>query len=180
MRALVVYESMYGNTRRVAQAIAEGISQRFAVKTVEVGDAAPEIPDDVDLIVVGGPTHAHGMSRTGTRSSAATQFTKPLVSDGIGIREWLDAVRPPTRRVHAAAFDTRARVPAWASGSAANGFAKLLQGSGFRLVEKPRSFFIQTKAEPVDDLLAPGELEQARAWGLALAVALAGEAVPVE
>ena len=179
MRALVVYESMYGNTRTIAQAIAEGVAERFAVKTVEVGEAPPRIPDDVDLVVVGGPTHAHGMSRTSTRESAAKQFSKPLISDGIGIREWLDAVQPPTRRVHAAAFDTRARVPAWASGSAANGFAKRLEGSGFRLVEKPRSFFIQTKAEPVDDLLAPGELESARAWGLGLAVALAGEAIPV-
>lgn len=180
MRALVVYESMYGNTRKVAQAVAEGISERLAVKTVEVGDAPREIPDDVDLVVVGGPTHAHGMSRTGTRESAALQFTKPLVSDGIGVREWLDAIRPPVRRVHAAAFDTRARIPAWASGSAASGFAKRLEGSGFRLVEKPRSFFIQTKAEPVDDLLAAGELDQARAWGLELAVALAGEALPIE
>lgn len=180
MRALVVYESMYGNTRKIAQAIAEGISEHLAVKTVEVGDAALEVPGDVDLIVVGGPTHAHGMSRTGTRMSAATQFEKPLVSDGIGIREWLDAVQPPMRRVHAAAFDTRARIPAWASGSAANGFAKLLERSGFRLMEKPRSFFIQTKAQPVDELLAPGELEQARAWGQGLAVALVGEAVPVE
>lgn len=180
MRALVVYESMYGNTRKIAQAVAEGISERLAVKTVEVGDAALEVPDDVDLIVVGGPTHAHGMSRSGTRESAANQFAKPLVSDGIGIREWLDAIRPPARRVHAAAFDTRARIPAWASGSAANGYAKLLEGSGFRLVDKPRSFFIQTKAEPVDDLLAEGELDQARAWGLALAIALVGEAIPVE
>jgi Flavodoxin len=179
MRALVVYESMYGNTRKIAQAIAEGISEGLEVKSIEVGDAALEIPDDVDLLVVGGPTHAHGMSRTATRASAATQFAKPLVSDGIGIREWLDAVRPPIRRIHAAAFDTRARIPAWASGSAANGFAKLLEGSGFRLIQKPRSFFIQTKAEPVDDLLATGELEQARAWGLALATALAGEAVLV-
>jgi hypothetical protein len=179
MRALVVYESMYGNTQKIAQAIAEGISERMAVKLVEVGEAALEVPDDVDLLVVGGPTHAHGMSRTGTRASAATQVTKPLVSDGIGIREWLDAVRLPIRRVHAAAIDTRARIPAWASGSAASGFGKLLGGDGFVMIEKPRSFFIQNKAEPADDLLIPGELESARAWGLGLAVAVAGAAVPV-
>jgi hypothetical protein len=177
MRALVVYESMYGNTRKVAQAIAEGIAERLEVKLIEVGDAAPQIPDDVDLVVLGGPTHAHGMSTPGTREDAATRFTKPLVSDGIGMREWLDALRPPMRKVRAAAFDTRAKVPAWASGSAANGFAKQLERAGLRLVDKPRSFFIQMKAEPVEELLAEGEIESARAWGLALAVAVAGEAV---
>lgn len=180
MRALVVYESMYGNTRKVAQAIAEGLAERLAVKTVEVGEAKQEIPDDVDLLVVGGPTHVHGMSRAGTRADAATRVTEPLVSDGIGIREWLDTLRPPTRSVPVATFDTRVKVPEWASGSAAHGYAKRLEESGFRLLEKPRSFLVETKSEPVDDLLVPGELEQARAWGLELAVALAGEAVLVQ
>ncbi|MDX5309965.1 MAG: flavodoxin domain-containing protein, partial [Rhodococcus sp. (in: high G+C Gram-positive bacteria)] len=58
MRALVVYESMFGNTRHVAEAVARGLGS--AVRTVPVTQAHEENLSDYDLVVVGGPTHAHG------------------------------------------------------------------------------------------------------------------------
>lgn len=73
MRAMVVYESMFGNTQLIADAIAEGLSSRAEVERTAVGDAATTIGDDVALLVVGGPTHAFGMSRSATRQSAAEQ-----------------------------------------------------------------------------------------------------------
>src|SRR4051794_17029848 len=63
MRALVVYESMYGNTKEIATAVADGVSRRMPVQLVEVGAAPTAIADDIALLVVGAPTHGHGMSK---------------------------------------------------------------------------------------------------------------------
>lgn len=64
MRALVVYESMYGNTRAIAEAVAEGLSEATDVKAVPTSEAREILVDNpaLDLIVFGTPTHAHGMS----------------------------------------------------------------------------------------------------------------------
>src|SRR5690242_12369329 len=70
MRAVVVYESMYGNTHRIADAIGAGLEAAFDVRVVPVSHAEPELIADVDLVVVGGPTHVHGMSRASTRKAA--------------------------------------------------------------------------------------------------------------
>ena len=69
MRALVMYESMFGNTRDIANALAGGMSAHLEVEVVEVSAAPATVGDDVDLLVVGGPTHAHGMSNPGSRAS---------------------------------------------------------------------------------------------------------------
>jgi flavodoxin len=60
-RALVVYESMFGNTEAIAHAIAEGLSPHLSVELVEVS-AAPITLRDVDLLVTGAPTHAFGLT----------------------------------------------------------------------------------------------------------------------
>ena len=70
MRALVVYESMYGNTHVVAQHIADGLRPTFEVDVVPVGEATPERVAVADLVVAGGPTHAHGLSRLSTWRAA--------------------------------------------------------------------------------------------------------------
>ena len=67
MKALIVFESIFGNTQHIAEAIAEGLRGEIEVEVAEVGKARPGI-DGADLIVIGGPTHAWGMSRTMTRS----------------------------------------------------------------------------------------------------------------
>jgi hypothetical protein len=67
VRAVIVYESMYGNTHQVADAIGAGLSTAFDVSVIPVSKASPAVPTDADLVVVGGPTHAHGMSRAATR-----------------------------------------------------------------------------------------------------------------
>ena len=67
MKALVVYESMYGNTRSVAEAIVEGLCETAEPRLVPVSEAKAAVHEGADLLVVGGPTHAHGMSRPSTR-----------------------------------------------------------------------------------------------------------------
>jgi Flavodoxin len=69
MKALVVYESMFGNTEQIARAVAEGLGESVGVQVVEVADAAAEPDPDVALIVAGGPTHAFSMARSSTAKS---------------------------------------------------------------------------------------------------------------
>jgi hypothetical protein len=168
MSALVVYESMFGNTKRIADAVADGIAAHLPVETLEVSAAPTEIPPGVELLVVGGPTHAHGMTTVQTRSNAALRAASPLVSRGSGVREWLDTATPQVKATPAAAFDTRIKGPVLLTGSAAGGFAKRLGSAGFRLVAPARSFLVGARAKQ-DDGLLDGELEAARAWGAALA-----------
>lgn len=168
MSALVVYESMFGNTKRVADAVADGIAEHLPVETVEVSEAPTEIPIGVELLVVGGPTHAHGMTTVRTRATAALRATSPLLSRGSGIREWLEQARPKIKATPAAAFDTRINGPTILTGSAAGGFARRLRSAGFRLISPSRSFLVGARA-PQEDALLEGELAAARAWGAALA-----------
>src|SRR3712207_3815583 len=111
MHALVVYESMFGNTRDVARAVAEGVAPLMDVALLEVDDAPHRIGADVGLVVVGAPTHAFSLSRPGTRQDAGRQAGGPTVSSGIGVREWLDGLEPVPAGLRAATFDTRVSRP---------------------------------------------------------------------
>src|SRR5262249_42770098 len=150
MRALVVFESAFGNTQRIAQAIGEGLSEYARTDVVEVGDAPGEVGDEVDLLVVGGPTHAFGMSRPGTRQSAAKQAMGGLISDGQGLGEWLTGLG--TVRTHAAAaFDTRFKKPRMMTGSAARGVERRLRGMGCTIAAPCESFFVRATTGPLLD-----------------------------
>lgn len=175
MRALVVYESMFGNTRAVALAIADGIAAHMPVDALEVGEAPVAIPDDVGLLVVGGPTHAHGMTTPKSRADAAERASERLVSRGQGMREWLTAIRPGSGPVVVAAFDTRIKGPELLWGSAAKGAAKSLATAGFRGAQA-RSFIVDGPTGPLFDRLVAGELDRAREWGGSLASGLAAPA----
>ena len=175
MRAVVVYESMYGDTKRVADAIADGLARHLPVETVEVSLAPLAIESDIDLLVVGGPTHVHGMTTPFTRAQAIKQAQGHIVSPGIGIREWLEQIQPTAPAIPAAAFDTRLKGAAILTGSAAGGYAKRLRDASFKLIAPAESFLIAGKA-PQGDALLEGELDHARAWGEELAAALGARA----
>ena len=161
MRALVVVESSFGNTRKVAEAVAVGLGPDTVV--VDVAGAPHHLDDDLDLVVVGGPTHAFGMSRPATRADAARQ-AGVNGSDDPGLREWIDLVegRP---RCAVATFDTKVTKARHLPGSAAKGAAKALKARAFRVVDAPHTFYVTDTPGP----LAEGELERARAWGTKLA-----------
>ena len=63
MRALVVYELMYGNTHAIGEAIARGIAAAGGVDVVPAARATAELVETADLLIVGGPTHVHGVKR---------------------------------------------------------------------------------------------------------------------
>ena len=164
MHALVVYESMFGNTRQVAEAIAAGLGSDVQVELMEVGTAPVQLGEHVELVDVGGPTHAHGLSRPGPRKAAVEQGAGAETSSGVGLRQWLEAL-PARPGISAAAFDTRFDKPRWLTGSAARGTARRLERLRFRLVAPPESFYVLGTPGP----LADGELERARRWGQNLA-----------
>lgn len=174
MRAVIVYESMFGNTQTIAEAIALGLSiHGIEVMRYEVGEAPPGVVEEHDLIVIGAPTHALSLSRTTSRASAAEQATAPLISRGEGIREWLERLPAGDGRL-VATFDTHVdkRIP----GSASKAARKRLRRLGYRPVVPAESFFVSDMQGPLVD----GEVERARAWGVRLAVAIgaAGRAEP--
>lgn len=166
MRALVVYESMYGNTAAIGEAIATSLrAHGHEVDAGPISRIGPADAAEVDLLVVGGPTHAHGLSRAGTRETAASDkdntFAEPTVAPGL--REWMDDLPAGTERL-AAAFDTRIDKPIFLTGSAAKGIARRLERHGHRLLAEPECFLVSTK-----NRLLEGEVDHATSWGAELA-----------
>jgi hypothetical protein len=178
VRVLVIYESMFGNTRDVAHAIAAGLGTRVAVDVMEVGEAPAVLPSDVAMLVIGAPTHAHGMTTPSSRQDAARRAGDRLVSRGIGVREWLGGLQPPVTPIPAAVFDTRIKGPGLLWGSAAKSAEKLLAGAGLRLLDAPRSFLVGGPTGEPFDRLEDGELDRARAWGVELSSSAPAAAVP--
>jgi hypothetical protein len=172
MRALVVYESMYGNTHAVAEAIAEGLRGAFDVAVFPVDTATSDKLAAADLLVVGGPTHAHGMSSKQSRKGAvgALDKTPDLALDpdamGEGLRDWFHELTPMSGRA-AAAFDTRFEMNPVLTGRASKGIARRLKHHGYRLVVEPESFFVEK-----DSTLVAHELERATEWARDLAASV--------
>lgn len=179
----IVYESVFGTTRSVAEAIAEGIratSPGAAVALRSVADAPPDLVSRADLLVVGGPTHLRGLSTPSSRRRAHRRAVSlrvggraagPDAEEPAGVREWLTTL-PQASGTPAAAFDTR--LPALLAGGAAPRIARSLERSGHRLLAAPQQFQV-TGTEPV---LRAGERDRARAWGAELAARLGPARLP--
>jgi hypothetical protein len=170
VRALVVYESMYGNTHAVATDIASGLSAADEVTLVPVTRASRELVAVADLIVAGAPTHRHGMPTIGSRRMAAETAREPDSgltmdpdADGPGLRAWLEALN--AEGVLAAAFDTRLSGMPALTGRAGRPIARLLTRRGCRVLLAPESFLVSGQ-----NALLDGEAVRAREWG-----ALVGE-----
>lgn len=160
MKALVVYESMFGNTEQVARAIADGLRESMSVDLCEVQDAPSNPPDDVDVIVAGGPTHAFSMSRTGTRTDAIAQGASHGKVD-FGLREWINGIPGERHASSLVTFDTRVTKVRHLPGSAARSAARAGRKHGFATYASPESFYVEDLSGPLHE----GELERAIAWG---------------
>jgi flavodoxin len=142
MKAVVVYDSMFGNTERIARAIAETVGAGESVPVVAVGVASEHDFAGMGLLAIGGPTQGHGLS------PALRAFLDRLPAEAV-------------QDVPTVTFDTRLTWPRFLSGSAAIASAKRLEQKGARLLMPPESFLVKGKEGP----LVEGELERARAWG---------------
>jgi hypothetical protein len=160
MRALIVYESMFGNTRDIAMAIGKGLAPGLASDVVNVADAPPEPGSEANLLIVGAPTLLFGLSTARTRAAAASRAGYPFALPAVGVREWIEAMPHATGRRDALTFDTCLRVHGL-PGSAAKSAAKRLGRRGYRMLWPSRSFVV---AHPTGSL-GEHELERAQLWG---------------
>jgi hypothetical protein len=166
MRAIVVYESMFGSTKKVADAVADGLASCAEVSVVPVTEAWPAVVDGADLVVVGAPTHVHGLPRPTTRKGAREMAEKPGAEvrlmpgaeRGPGVREWLGSLR--RGELVGAAFDTRMQGSPMVTGRASKAIARLFHRHGINVAAPPESFLVDKTGA-----LVIGELARAKAWG---------------
>lgn len=157
--AAVVYESMFGSSRAIAFAIAQGLG----CSAQSIADASPYSPD-VRLLVAGAPTHVHGLSRPETRAEAAKWAADPARELTIehghesGMREWLENLESAPMAI--AAFDTRADIPQLFSGAASHRIERALVRRGGVVLDPAHSFLVDKRSHLLD-----GELERAFMWG---------------
>ncbi len=171
MEAVVVYESLWGNTAVIGKAIAEGIGP--GARAASTAEALPAEMADVDLIVVGSPVLGfrlpseemlEGIRVHPGRASSAPDLTQP------SMRTWLDSL--PEGRGRFAAFETRLW---WSPGGAVRGISDRLGEAGYRQIAKPARFIVTGTYGP----LRGGEMERARLWGAELAKAMEDVSMPV-
>jgi flavodoxin len=155
MRALVVYESLFGNTEKVARAVGEGLGKvpGVEVTVADVHGARPEYAERFDLVVF-------GMTRPATRADAEKQGAAHQEPD-LGIREWLRRLPHDLSELRVATFDTRAKQARWTPGSAARSANRVARRARMRAVAHPESFYVEDVAGP----LVAGERERAVDWG---------------
>ncbi|MGY1601613.1 hypothetical protein [Geodermatophilus sp. SYSU D00815] len=173
--ALVVYESLFGDARTVAQAVAQGLSGTMPAGVVAAAAAPAEVGPDVALLVVGGPTHGFGMPKQATREGAEKQYGVHVEDPTTGLREWLSSVRLPAG-IAAAAFDTRMDHPRLLvkMDHASRQEEKLLEERGATLLAGAEHFRVTDARGP----LADGEEARALRWGADLGRALAARPAP--
>ena len=160
MKAVVVYESLWGNTAAIARAIAEGIGpETRALSTTEATGAAIA---DADLIVAGAPVLAFSLPSDKIRESIRANPGKAPAPPDLShpsLRSWLDAL--PKGHGRSAAFETRIW---WSPGGATSAILRKLESAGYRPVGKGQRFIVTGRCGPLRD----GELERARKWGAEL------------
>ena len=141
MNTLIIYDSTFGNTAQIAQAMADRLGEHGTVRIALADEAGLSEMEEIDLLIVGGPTQRHGVSTA--------------------IQALLERLpRRTLRGAGAAAFDTRYHMAAWKSGSAAHRIASRLKRTGASLLVEPESFFVSEREGPLEE----GELERAASW----------------
>jgi flavodoxin len=161
VNSVVIYGSHFGNTQKVAEAIAAELRLQGPVKLFAADEAPSRLPEETDLLIIGGPTEGFRMT--------------PPVS------AFLDRLEPQTvDGVAAAAFDTRIRPRWWLLAYASTGIAARLRRLGARLIAPPEGFLVEGAIDERKGnypVLVSGELQRAAGWAGSVA-ALAGQGVP--
>lgn len=163
--ALVVFETVFGDNRTIARAVAEGLGESVPVVVLEAREAPEVLGPEVGLLVVGGPTHQFGMPRPDSRREAVRSLDAQPTSTAVGLREWLTELADG-HGMPAAAFDTRLTHPRFLRlvDHASAQEVKLLRAHGFDVVAPAEHFWVVDAAGP----LADGEADRAREWGRTL------------
>ena len=151
MKTLVVYDSFFGNTEKVAQAIGKAIGSSKTVTVVKVHDATNDMLSDLDFLIVGSPTRGFNPS------PAIKSFIKKLPADQLS-------------GIKVAAFDTRIpmeeNVPGFLRfmvklfGYADKPILDALVKKGGKAAGSSEGFFVLDSEGPLKE----GELERAAKW----------------
>ncbi len=149
MESVVVYDSKFEKTRRIAEAIADGLRSHGSVRLLEFDELARQNLGSVDLLFIGCPTPADAVT------ARMEQFVDVLEA------------RPATGMA-TATFDTGFRMPAALSESTAVTIAGMLRRAGIRSIAPPESFFVGRG----DPELEEGETERATSWAKSVAARL--------
>jgi len=161
MKAIVVYESLWGNTAAAARAIAEGIGSE--AKALSTAEAIADVMADVNLIVAGSPLMGFRLPSDDILKTIGVNQSREKVKPDLShpsMRSWLEVL--PKGSGQSAAFETRIW---WSPGSAAKAIQRGLESAGYRAVGENQRFIVKGKYGP----LREGELERARLWGAQLA-----------
>jgi flavodoxin len=154
MHTLVIYESQFGNTEQIAQAITQALGKCGSVRVEPIGKASHALLQGVDLLVLGSPTQH-------------LEATPDMLA-------WLDHIPPKLLDgMPIAVFDTRYHMLTLFSGSAAHVIGKEVQNHGGQLIVPPESFFVIGRDGPLE----PGEVERALVWANALVATLTARAM---
>jgi len=157
MKAVVVYESVWGNTAAVAQAIAAGLGAE--TRALSTAEATPDSLAGVTLIVAGSPLFAFHLPTDAIRKTIADKaesFPAPPNLSHPPMHKWLETL--PAGHGRSAAFETRIW---WSPGSAARAIQKGLKKAGYAPLARPQRFRVSGMYGP----LKKGELERAHQWG---------------
>lgn len=165
-RVLVVYESLFGATRRVAEAIAAGLADGgVSVDCRAIRDVQAIDPGPFELVILGAPTHARALPTDASRAEGERWLDHRMrghvleqQAGDLGLREWIPQASLAGRRI--AAFTTRADLPRLLAGSAVPAIERLARAQGART-------FVPGFAARVDEHgdLLPGDADLARKWG---------------
>lgn len=174
MRALIVYESMFGNVRALTGVIAGELGRWMQVQTMEVGEAPDRLPDGVDLLLLGAPTHTFGLSRPDTRKTASGMGAAPPAR---GMREWLEGLEVGGGHPQTAVFFTASADAGWMRwlGDAGRGLTSRARRLDLRMVAPSERFLVTGMKGP----LCEGEKEHAERWAARLAERLALAKLPL-
>jgi hypothetical protein len=165
MKAIVVVESLWGNTLAVGRAIAEGIGEGAVAMTTS--EATPALLEGVDLVVAGAPVHIMRLPSPKTREKARQRGERPGATKPdlghVPMAEWVRNI--PSAKALGAAFDTR--IGAQKGGCSAAKIAGRLRKAGYGRTLPPERFLVERVADAPGSgvRLADGELDRARAWG---------------
>ena len=151
MKILVIFDSLYGNTEKIALAIAEGLRHGGEVKVAKVYEVDPQYLNDYNLLIAGSPTQA------GRPTQAFNELFGKIPQTSL-------------KGVAVASFDTG--IPAQGKGFfkrlllkvlgyAAPHITKALVAKGGRFIKQPEGFLVEDKEGP----LLPGEEDRAKSWG---------------
>ena len=161
MKAVIVYFSKFGNTRRIAEVIGETMGQAGQTRVVSIEQLAAADLEGVDLVVMGNPTHAFSVPQA-VRSVVASLPQGVLAGRSVAV------------------FDTTVTFWPLRHLRASPKLLRRLRKLGGKPAVPPQTFFVKTRGpqQPGEvDLLFDGEIERARAWAGDILSRLGGAAI---